>query len=506
MVDQFLDAMGGISPEYVEQCAVALGYLPRKKSKFPIRGLLIAAILTALLAASALAAGLLGRQNRLAEMPPDPAGEKREALIPNSFRGTPTYLGTQEWWAYLAKWKDEHGEAPLDFDLSFTSGNYRNYQICLQYRIYEEELLNKLLEIADRYELNLYRESLMFSDREGFYALSGTEPFLEGDREDRFTGNIYPDGSFWLEGILRQEGEDIIYTVRRMHSNSIYPFGGATEHTDYEEAEYRNARGQQVILNRFATTGELGYVSTAGDTFLSFELYFPEEISKLNRFDVLKEIADRVDFEALLKETTGDQETPDPGAEHHGNAVEKVKAFQGSSVFQAGKEFHSFFTEHFYGAPYREAYGLPGYEDVDAEMERLSQKYQLKIPKAKSLGNNFSEESVVFDNGSFCYRSPQGPYGVELTLHYMPKDALYTGMYLFTDIEGYRRVWEYETESGVDLILYAEGPERTGSSFALYEDEHIYILLDFGGGNPQTMLSHIEQIPWDLLLHKEEEK
>lgn len=506
MVDQFLDAMGEISPEYVEQCAVALGYLPRKKSKFHIRGLLIAAILTALLAASALAAGLLGRQNRLAEMPPDPAGEKREALIPNSFRGTPTYLGTQEWWAYLAKWEDAHGEEPPDSDLPFTSGNYRNYQICLEYRIYEEEPLNKLLEIADRYDLNLYRESLMFSDRESFYALSGAEPFLDGDQEDRLTGNVYPDGSFWLEGILRQQGENIIYNIRRMHSGSIYPFGGAAEHTDYEEAEYRNARGQQVILNRFATSAEIGYVNVAGDTFLSLELYFPEDIAKLNRFEVLRAIADRVDFEALLKENSSPEPLLDPGAEFHRTAVEKVKAFQNSPVYQAGREFHSFFTEHFYGGPYREPCGVPGYEDVDAEMERLAEKYQLKIPKGKSLGNGFSPDSLVFDNGSFCYRSPQGPYGVELTLHYMPKDALYTGMYLFTDIESYRRVWEYETESGIPLILYAEGPERVSSSFALYEDENTYILLDFGGGNPQTMLSHIEQIPWDLLLQKEEEK
>lgn len=509
MVDEFLDAMGGISEKYVEQCGIALGYLPGKRHKFKLQSLLIAAAVAALLAATAGAAGLYGRQQHLAEMPADPAGEVREAFIPNGFRGTPTYVGSAQWWAYMAEWEDTHGNQVPDYDLEFTKGDFEQYQICRQYNIYEEEQVKRLYEIAEEYNLNLYRESLLFSDRKGegegrklFFELSGAKPFLDGEQHQKMYGDVYFDGSFWLEGILKFEDQDIIYNVSRIRSGSIYPYGGANLHTAYEEVEYINARNQQLVLDLFDTTASIHFVNPSGDTYISVFLYFPQEIAYLNQIGTVRKIADRINFEALLESNDRPKEILDvnTGAENNLLAVEKVEAFQNSAVFRAGKEFHAFFTEHFYGSSYAEPYGFPGYEDIDAEMDRLAQKYDLRIPKEKTKGNDFSEECDVYDNGCFCYRSPQGAYGVELTIHYMPKDALYTRMYLFTESGKYRRVWEYETQGGVPLILFTEGTEEISGSFALYENQDTYILLDFAGADAQSMISQIESVDWDKLI------
>ena len=58
MVECLLDAFGGVPEEYVQAAARAMGYLPEKHKKPVVRNLLIAAVLTGLLAASAMGASL----------------------------------------------------------------------------------------------------------------------------------------------------------------------------------------------------------------------------------------------------------------------------------------------------------------------------------------------------------------------------------------------------------------------------------------------------------------
>ena len=513
MVDKIMEAIGGIAPEYVEDCGIALGYLPRKQHRIKLRSLLIAAAITALLVATVVASGIYSRKNRLAEMPAGSLGEHREVLIPNGFKGTPTYLGSSEWWAYMAHWDDINKEGPLNFDLSFTEGDIDSYLICKQYQIYEEDQLQKLYEIAETYNLNLYEESLVFSDNHGigvgrklFSELSGVKSYLEGEQDQLVTGNVFADGSFWLDGILKHEGQEVIYTLRRIYSGSIFPYGGAVSQQDYEEIEYMNCRKQLVTLDQFENLGEINYVDPLGEIYISFSVYFPEKNAQLSNFEMLQKIADRIDFEALLvsSEKPGEFLDIDTGAEDNQDALKKVEGFQNSKVYQASKEFQQFYTENFYGSCYEEPYGLPGFSDVDAEMDRLSIKYDLKIPKRKWQGNDFSDIADVYDNGSFCYQSPPGAYGVELKIHYIPKDALYTRIYLFSDIEKYRRVWEYETPSGISLIVYTEGTEFVSGTFALYENEDTYILLELMGGDPQYITAQIDNICWDKLLNKEE--
>ena len=64
--EQLLQAVSGVRPEDILAAGQALGYLPRAPRRHCWRPLLIAAVLTVLMAATAVAAGLLGRAERLA--------------------------------------------------------------------------------------------------------------------------------------------------------------------------------------------------------------------------------------------------------------------------------------------------------------------------------------------------------------------------------------------------------------------------------------------------------
>ena len=215
MVDRLLDAFGGVPEEYVQAAALAMGYLPERRKKPVIRNLLIAAALTALLAASAMGANLYGRSQQLAQMPPSPEGQQRVALIPNGVQGNPTFQGSAEWWAFMAQWEDSHDPGDISFDLDFTKGDLEKYTTCDLYGAYDPEQADKLYEIAEKYDLKLYTEKLHFDDYGGkqFFELTGCEPFAEGMEESRIGGYVFDDGSFRLETELPLDGRAFILEI-----------------------------------------------------------------------------------------------------------------------------------------------------------------------------------------------------------------------------------------------------------------------------------------------------
>ena len=476
MVTEFLDAMGGISPQYIEECGIALGYLPGKQKRSPVRVILIAAALAALLSATALAAGLWGRADRLAEMPSGPYGGAQEALIPNGFRGTPTYQGSMEWWTFMAL----HGDDFENFKLEFTSDDLSKYQICQLYRAYSEGQVEMLYGIAEKYDLRLYDEEILFYDRnqegEGkkeFHELTGIDEFLEGEQAEKLEGYLFEDGSFHLESMLMENGQEILYSLDRIQTGSIYPYGGAAAQIPYDETQYRNVNGLQLVVDLFRDEASISFSS--GETYLTMVLTPIEECEDLMKLAMA--VADRMDFEALLSisEIPGDLFDKDTAAEHNREVLVKIQTMQTSNAFLAAETFRNFYQENFYGIGYEEALGLPGYADIDAEIERLCRKYDLIPAKTKTTGNGYSPNAICYDNGAFCIK------GEDVTAHFIPNDALYTGMPAFSAMKDYRRVWE-ETPG---LWMFTDS--ASGGSYGLTVTENNYLVLDFHGASAQEM-------------------
>lgn len=513
--EMLLDAMAGVREIDIEKTALRLGYLeqPKRGHGRILRSVLIAAVIGSLLTATALASTLWRRKERLAPMPTNAMGQELVAEIPNGFKGTPTYQGSAEWWEFMADWENQHGWVVDNFEMKFIKDDLDKFLVCQLYCAYDEEQADKLYEIAEKYHLKLYRECVYFNDNDGeglgreqFFALSGVEPFFDGEHSPRMGGYVFEDGSFSLESSFTVDGKQLNYRLFRIRTGSIYPYGGAGLPVDYEEIQYQNRRGQQVVITLFHVpeqddTASITYVSPDGDTYLEMNLDNFGAPEDLDWVKTAKAAADLVDFQALCARNEGAKKILDvpTGAEDNRTAVEKVQDFQNSPVFRAGKDFQDFYSKHFYGNTFSGTYGLAGYEDIDAELTALSETYGLNIAKAKTKGNDFSPDAEGYDNGAWLARVLEDEYGNADTLHYIPKDALYTRMVHFLDIGQYRRVWKYQTQDGTELVLFTQGPEKISGSYALCETQDAYILLSIGGGLPQDMQQTVDAIDWAKL-------
>ena len=491
--DMLMDAMAGVRDEDVLRAGQALGYLPRRARRNYWRPLLIAATLAALLTATAVAAGLLGRAEHLAPMPPDPSGELRQAEIPNGFRGTPTYQGSAEWWSYMASWEDIHGQFPRDLGREFVKDDLDKYLVCGLYKAYEPEQAETLYGIAEKYGLRLFTEQIHFFGLREFYGLTGAEPFVNIQDLRCQWGHVLEDGSFVGAFSGRRGRENYGFDVCRYYSGSIYPFGGAAPAQAYEEEEYITARGDRVYIDIFSRyEGEITYNDPTGETYITIRpCGYDREIGEAAR-----ELADRIDFQALCrKDLTEVQKilSQPTGAEDNPQAVETLMAFQNSPVFQGGLEFQRFYQENFYGACFTGTYGLEGYEDIDRELERVAQKYGLRYAKEKTVGNATDGKAVCFDNGA--WQSRRG-FRVD-NIHVIPRDALYTMLWEpFPDLRAYRRIWDCRAEDGTDLVLFTQGPEEDSGSFALCQTEKVYILAEMYTRIPEDMEQIVKEIPW----------
>ena len=515
MLDTLLDAFAGVPGEYIEEAARAMGYLPGRRKKPVIRYLLIAAVLTALLAASAVAANLYGRAQRLAQMPDSPQGETRVALIPNGFQGSPTYLGSAEWWAFDAQWQDTHDTLNQNYDLEFTKGDLEKYQICGLYSAYDEQQADKLYEIAEKYDLKLYKEVIHCDEYGGaeFFSLTGCEPFAENMEESRFAGYVFDDGSFKLETDFRVDGEEVWATVTRIRSGSIYPYGGAwTDRFQHEETEYLTKKGQTVLIDIPVSSGlntraTVDYVTPDGKTWISVCLWTMEEAEK-DWLQEAKNLADTVDFEAMSVRNEGAKQILDvpTAAEDNRSTAEKLESFRSSKAVQANEEFSAFFRENFYGTSFTGTYGMEGYSDIDDQLRTLGEKYGLTYAKQKSTGNAFYPNAVVYDNGAWQAQFPIDRWSSKALIHYIPKDALYTAWVPPLEISQYRRLWDYEVEDGLTLSCYSEGPSVIYGAGAVLETDQAYILLTISGTVPKDLQQAADLVDWAGLVKGEPSK
>lgn len=491
-----LDAMSGIRNEFVEDTAVSMGYLEVKKSgsKKIWRTILIAAVIASLLTAVAVAAGLLGRKDRQAQLPPDTRGQERYTFIPNGFKESPTYMGSLEWWTIFTREMDEKGGVGLSPE--YREDDEERYLISHMYSTDSPEMLDTLYRIADKYELKLYTENLGFSGAEEFYELTGAGEFTKIPTEG-LGGYVFDDGSFKAECWAEIESNEYLLTINRIQSGSIYPYPTFKVNSgEAEEMDYMSAKEQGVCISVYPDNSKIiSYVSPDGETFIEIDVRnidsaMPDPVA------LCKKLADETDFKALCIKNgrAGEILSHKRWAKDNRDIQQKIKDFEDSSVFKAAKEFQEFFTENFYGFCFNGTYGMDGYADIDAELQHLADKYSLSYAREKSEGNEFFDGAVCYDNGAWFYNAEVDSGYIQY--HYIPKTALYTGLFHYTSIDEYRRVWSYETACGETVFLYSEGPDKKSGPYAFYETENAYVLVQLSGIDVGMMEKDADNIDW----------
>ena len=487
------DNLGRIPDRYVLEADAALGLSGRKKrraGKKLWRTVLIAAVIAALMGVTAYAMGLLGLRERIFPV----EGTEKVVVVPNGLKGTKTYEGTGEWWI----WQDEHRNDPGDYSLSFLQGNDQKRKTCQLYWALTPEAADKLYEIAETYDLELYSESVTADSMERLTALTGIQPFLT-EGEVAFTGGyVFADGSFKAEGFLNMNQLSLDYVLSRFSTGALYPYGGVTRLQDYSERAYETAMGQTVNIVSFPNRMELWYLSADGETFVALQLRNLPGQASLERAglkdrDALVEFAaDRIDFAALCEKNDAVEQivsTP-RGAEDNREAAQRLEDFYNSPMFSAAREFQKFFTATFYGSSYTGVYGQESYEDIDAELARLAEQYGLRYATSKTT----QDEHTVYDNGAEVWdREPESKI---LKTYCIPKDALYTGMIHYVAPSEYQRIWIYQTEEGQQIVCFTDGPEKISGVYLFYETEKSYVLVSLGWNDVAVIEETAERIDW----------
>ena len=408
---------------------------------------LLAALLSALFIAAAYASGFLPLKSRMHQ--DESLGR---LIVPNGSLTSAEYQAAVDWFGYLA-------EQPFySSDFSFARSE-DELSICQIYRVPSREALDTLLDISREYGLSLYTDSVFAADPEQLSTLAGTGDFF-GGRLENTGGYVFADGSFKLEGDMHIKGSRLSFNLHRIYRGSIYPYNGYSRPRDFTQEEHLTAQGFDVGITAWED-GRRDISFSDGEVYINLSLDGADEA-------LARRAADCIDFAALCSKggIAGEILTVDrnPGANR--SAVAAYEALYGSPEFQGSMDFTLWFREVFYGSTFTGVYGQEGYEDIDARMDMLRERYGL-VPAVSKTEVGRTE----YSNGAW-YRHA-GNY----SLHYIPKGALYTRLEYFAPFSEYHKLWSYDSSCGERVYCACDGPEKRSCSHVLYEPDSAWVLL-----------------------------
>ena len=164
------------------------------------------------------------------------------------------------------------------------------------YGAFDEEALDKLLEIRDEYGIILHTELVIPPTTALFLRVTGLEPFMrsENGMDGWPTAYVYEDGSYHAEGGRAKlaDGTELDFTVDCGRRGTLDPAYLPVIHVeDYTEQEYTNASGDTVVL------------SVAEGQGSSFIFYESEDylVTVRSTSDKAEVLADCFDFAAMVR-------------------------------------------------------------------------------------------------------------------------------------------------------------------------------------------------------------
>ncbi len=429
---------------------------------------LLAALLSALFIAAAYASGFLPLKSRMHQ------DENLGSLIvPNGSEASAEYQAAVDWFGYRA----EHADAQRDLSLSFARTPEERW-ISNIYTVTDREALDTLLAISRDYGLSLYTDSLHVGNLEQLSLLAGVGDFssaIDADSE----GYVFADGSFKLEGDMYVDGGSLLFTIHRIYRGSIYPYNGYGRPLDFAQEEYLTALGFDVGVTVWEDgRGEISF--TDGEVYINLSLDGADEA-------LARRAADCIDFKALCSkggiagEILGVDRSPGANPE----AAEAYEELYGSPEFQGSRDFTLWFREVFYGSTFTGVYGQEGYEDIDAQMDLLREKYGL-VPAVSKTEAQWTE----YSNGARYLDA------VDYNLHYIPKGALYTRLEYFAPFSEYSMVWSYDTAGGEQVYCACDGPEKRSCAHVLYVTDSAWVLLNMHTLDVWEIQRSADSIDW----------
>ena len=409
---------------------------------------LLAALLSALFIAAAYASGFLPLKSRIHQ--DESLGR---LIVPNGTEASAEYQAAVDWFGYLGQ------RQPFVSDFSFADTEEER-GICQIYSVPNREALDVLLDISREYGLSLYTGSIFVSSPEQLSVLAGTGNFSDWEILNS-GGYVFSDGSFKLEGLIDIEGTWLTFTLHRIYWGSIYPYNGYSPAQDFSQEEYLTALGFDVGITAWED-GRWDISFSDGEVYINLSLDGANEA-------LARRAADGIDFAALCTnngkagEILGIDRSPGANPE----AAEAYEELYNSPEFQGSRDFTLWFREIFYGSTFTGVYGQEGYEDIDAQMDMLREKYGLSpaVSKAEAQWTEYSNGARYLDAGDY-------------SLHYIPKGVLYTRLEYFAPFREYSMVWSYDTAVGERVYCACDGPEKRSCAHVLYVTDSAWVLLN----------------------------
>ena len=442
VTEQLLHALNRAESGDIEDAGASLGYLRRGKRRGRRGGriLLIAAVLMALLTGTAYAAGWFGLSSRLTEAEDStpyagdrPGQTENETptthyLSFNDYANTPAAKAHAEWnvfwWNYMA---------------SHSIDNASEYQWQKQIgpemtaiaRIYgcgDQSMLDKLLEIRDRYGVRLHTAWVFPDNTESFYQLSGLKPFFRGKGEIQMQ-YLFEDGSFKAEGQAAPDGKGYPFTLVRGAKGALDPASNTEDRAaEYEEWTYQTTKGAEITIALGPAQESEGKLEGAG--WRSFYLFYDCQdyvvtvMSALPQGDreAVQTMAECFDFAVLAggKTDLSPVTQAKPREIKPKDGLMTLADFVKTDEYKASSEFRSAVCDwadgleenkgHVPGLSVYNYYGSfpPKIPEVRAAAEDIENRYDLEMPHAVRAvlgGGEVDPDSVTSGLGQ---RVPEG--------------------------------------------------------------------------------------------------
>ena len=427
--EELIAAMSDIDERHIVEAGQKLGYTDKKGKngrKKTLRVLLIAAAISVLFAATAAATGWFGFSSRVTPAE-DPLGLSEGGYISmNDYADTPAGQAHAEWCRFWNEYVSSHEFENYD-ELSWLGGNEELESYYHIYAAYDQAMMDKLLEIRDKYGISLHTEAVIVPNPEMFYKVTGTEPFIdESVKSSLFPKPVYEDGSFSAEGGIYFVEYSYLFSLIKGMKGVLDPSSNYLYRAeDYQEWQYTTDEGQ--LLNLAVYTGPID--RGALDCFIFCEgkdclvTIFGSLPCAEDSFRAVEEYAELFDYGTLCnaKPDLSSVLNTEPTAVKPKGELLTLANWVETDEYKASSEFQKFYCDYVSsleeykgkfveGFPYFFYYGAfpTGIGAIDEAYNRILEEYALQpAGKAEAVwgGRKIPEEyldHITADRGFLC--------------------------------------------------------------------------------------------------------